>query len=65
MRTEGLTVLLTELEQCVPAGQNTESAVEAILLGDYISNWLETLSADDRALFDFRAETMVFQFSAY
>ena len=51
MRTEGLTVLLTELEQCVPAGQNTESAVEAILLGDYISNWLETLSADDRALF--------------
>ncbi|MBR5537907.1 MAG: RNA polymerase sigma factor [Clostridia bacterium] len=51
IRTEGLTVLLSELEQCVPAGQNTEAAVEAILLGDYISNWLETLSADDRALF--------------
>jgi len=51
MRTEGLTVLLSELEQCVPAGPSTESAVDAILLGEYISRWLESLSADDRALF--------------
>ena len=51
MRTEGLTVLLSELEHCVPAGENTEAAVDAILLGEYISKWLETLPADDRALF--------------
>lgn len=51
MRTEGLTVLLSELEHCVPSGQSTEAAVDSILLGEYISRWLETLSADDRALF--------------
>ena len=51
MRSEGLTVLLSELEHCVPSGQSTEEAVDSILLGDYISKWLETLSADDRALF--------------
>ena len=51
MRTEGLTVLLSELEQCVPSGQSTEGAVDGILLGEYISHWLEGLSADDRALF--------------
>lgn len=51
MRTEGLTMLLSELEQCVPSGQSTEGAVDAILLGDCISNWLESLPADDRALF--------------
>lgn len=51
MRTEGLTVLLSELEHCVPAGESTEAAVDAILLGEYISKWLESLSADDRALF--------------
>ena len=51
MRTEGLTVLLSELEHCVPSGQSTEEAVDSILLGEYISKWLESLSADDRALF--------------
>ena len=51
MRSEGLTVLLSELEHCVPSGQSTEEAVDSILLGEYISKWLETLSADDRALF--------------
>ena len=51
MRSEGLTVLLSELEHCVPSSQSTEEAVDSILLGDYISKWLETLSADDRALF--------------
>lgn len=51
MRSEGLTVLLSELEHCVPSGQSTEEAVDSILLGDYISKWLETLPADDRALF--------------
>lgn len=51
MRSEGLTVLLSELEHCVPSGQSTEEAVDSILLGDYISKWLESLSADDRALF--------------
>ena len=51
MRSEGLTVLLSELEHCVPSGQSTEEAVDSILLGEYISKWLESLSADDRALF--------------
>ncbi len=51
MRSEGLTVLLPELEHCVPSGKSTEEAVDSILLGEYISKWLETLPADDRALF--------------
>lgn len=51
MRTEGLTVLLSELEHCVPSGESTEEAVDSILLGEYISRWLEGLPADDRALF--------------
>ena len=51
MRSEGLTVLLSELEHCVPSGQSTEEAVDSILLGEYISKWLESLSDDDRALF--------------
>lgn len=50
-RGEGISLLLTELEHCVPAGQSTEEAVDAILLGEYISKWLESLPADDRALF--------------
>jgi len=51
MRSEGLTVLLSELEHCVPSRESTEEAVDSILLGEYISRWLESLPVDDRALF--------------
>lgn len=50
-RDAGLSVLLSELEDCVPAGETTEEAFDRKLLGEHISNWLESLPADDRALF--------------
>lgn len=50
-RDAGLGVLLSELEDCVPAGETTEEAFDRKLLGEHISRWLESLPADDRALF--------------
>ena len=50
-RDAGIGVLLSELEDCVPAGETTEEAFDRKLLGEHISRWLESLPADDRALF--------------
>ena len=50
-REAGISVLLSELEDCVPAGETTEEAFDRKLLGEQISRWLESLPVDDRALF--------------
>ena len=50
-RYNGLELMLSELEECVPAGVSVEKAVEQKELGVYISDWLESLPAEDRILF--------------
>ena len=43
--------LLSELCDCIPDSQTIESIIETRELSEHISNWLETLSSTDRALF--------------
>jgi len=50
-RHTGIMVLLSELEDCVASGSTPEQVVENKLLAEAISNWLVSLSKDDRALF--------------
>ncbi len=50
-RYNGMEVLLSELGDCVPSDRNVEQAVEAKELSGYISDWLDSLSAEDCALF--------------
>jgi len=50
-RYQGIDVALDELEECVPASQTVESALEDKELGQVISKWLRTLPEDDRNLF--------------
>lgn len=50
-RGSGMEQLLSELEDCVPARQTVEDAVETVELSRIISRWLDSLSSRDRALF--------------
>ncbi len=50
-RFNGLEVMLSELEDCIPATENVEQLVEAKQLSEYISEWLEGLPEEDCALF--------------
>lgn len=50
-RDTGMTVLLSELEDCLPARDTVELTFERHQLAGIISDWLCALSADDRALF--------------
>ena len=50
-RFNGLEVMLSELNDCVPTMENVEQTVEAKELTGYINTWLEELPAEDRALF--------------
>lgn len=50
-RYSGMEVLLSELGDCVPSSENVEQAMEAKELSGYISEWLDSLSAEDCALF--------------
>lgn len=43
--------LLSELEDCIPAPQNTEHTAEAAELAALINRWLEHLPQQDRILF--------------
>ena len=43
--------LLRELEDCIPAPQNTEAAAESAELSRSIDNWLSALPQQDRILF--------------
>lgn len=44
-------ILLSELEECIPSGQNVERQIEAKELGKMISEWLRKLPGEDRHIF--------------
>lgn len=50
-RYSGMEVMLSELEECIPAHADVERIVEASELAELISEWLESLSKRDCALF--------------
>ena len=50
-RFGGAEELLSELSECVPAPENVQHTVEARELGQLISDWLEGLDEESRALF--------------
>ena len=50
-RFSELTVLLSELDECVPGAESPEKAAENTLLSEIISRWLRSLDPKDRALF--------------
>lgn len=50
-RYDGITLMLSELDDCIPSTENVEHTVEANALSDILSDWLDTLTVCDRALF--------------
>lgn len=50
-RYDGINVLLSELEDCVPAPGTVDEALERRQLAGAISTWLDKLEAGDRQLF--------------
>lgn len=50
-RYDGMELLLSELDDCIPSAENVEKTVEERELSGVISDWLDTLTNDDRALF--------------
>lgn len=50
-RGAGMTALLSELEDCLPDGNDLEAQVDARALTAAIDRWLDALSEEDRALF--------------
>ena len=50
-RYDGMELLLSELDDCVPAEMNVERQVEEAEIAESIQNWLDSLNPDDRALF--------------
>lgn len=50
-RDGGISLLLDELEECIPSGNSVEKVLEDEELGRVISEWLRTLSREDRAMF--------------
>lgn len=50
-RYEGIELLLSELNDCVPAPDCPEKTLEAAELTEYLNAWLRSLDADDRAIF--------------
>ncbi len=50
-RYQGMEVLLSELDDCVPERETVEQIADGRMLSEVIGAWLNTLSEDDRALF--------------
>lgn len=50
-RFEGMAVLLSELEDCVPAQETVEEALDRKRIGHIISVWLDGLKPEERRLF--------------
>jgi len=50
-RYDGITILLSELDDCVPSNNQTEKVIEGKILTEIIERWLTQLSKDDRVLF--------------
>lgn len=50
-RGSGVTVMFSELEDCLPSTTQTDQEVDAKELASAISRWLRTQNTDDRVLF--------------
>ena len=50
-RFHGMTILLSELDDCVPSNESVTQEMEANLLTETIERWLSSLTVDDRVLF--------------
>lgn len=50
-RYDGMELLLSELDDCVPGQINVERQIEAAEIAESVQNWLEGLKTEDRALF--------------
>lgn len=50
-RHDGIELLLSELDDCVPSPQDIEAQLDRRLLSEYISRWLDSLHEHDRWLF--------------
>ena len=50
-RCQGMEILLSELDECIPDTAGVEDMADARLLSGLISNWLDTLPQEDCALF--------------
>ena len=50
-RYNGIKALFEELVDCIPSDDNAAQALEVKELSRHINDWLESLSASDRALF--------------
>ena len=50
-RYDGMELMLSELEECIPDHNDVESTIEAKMLSEMISKWLYTLEESDRVLF--------------
>ena len=50
-RSEAMTLMLSELSECLPAPRDTESEAEGRELTRLIADWLKTLGEDDRIMF--------------
>ena len=50
-RYSGMELLLSELEDCIPAAEQVETVIERAQLSTLISDWLESLSSEERTLF--------------
>ncbi|MBE6948334.1 MAG: sigma-70 family RNA polymerase sigma factor [Ruminococcaceae bacterium] len=50
-RYNGVEMLLSELEDCVPTVNNVEIEMERMMLTEIINTWLDSLSPDDCTLF--------------
>lgn len=50
-RYQGMELLLSELEECIPAPTGVEEAMDERQLSLLISDWLESLRGDERTVF--------------
>lgn len=50
-RGSGVDVLLSELEDCIPSSESVEAEIDAKYLSSVISEWLRTLSEENRVIF--------------
>ena len=50
-RFNGLTMILDELSECIPSGQDVQKTLEQKELSEKINSWLDGLPKEDRVLF--------------
>ncbi len=50
-RYNGIELLLSELEECIPGGESPEAHWERKELAEVIGQWLDSLNREDRTLF--------------